>query len=62
MKLIVGHSRQSLTFGGYSPGSKFESLARAIERVAFGPVNALVKARANDVRVRQSQRRRPQRR
>jgi len=35
VKLLVGHSRQSLTYGLYSPGTSFELLREAIEKVDF---------------------------
>ncbi|MGW8311492.1 MAG: hypothetical protein ACWGNB_10575 [Thiogranum sp.] len=35
-KLIVGHSRTSQTFGGYSPGADMRVLQREANKVTFG--------------------------
>ena len=41
-KLLVGHSRQSLTYGLYSPGIEFEKLAAAVASISYGKVDAFV--------------------
>ncbi len=58
VKLLVGHSRPSLTFGRYSPGVAFESLTRAVARVTFGTLDSLVKAKSRSIEVSRSQSRR----
>jgi integrase len=43
--LLLGHARQSLTYGLYSPGPEFEALQVAMEKVTYGePVDSRVRA------------------
>ena len=39
-QLIVGHSRQSLTYGLYSPGVHFELLCEAVGKVSYDALEA----------------------
>lgn len=58
-KLIVGHSRQAdITYGLYSPGVKFDALKKAVEKVTYGDVDALVRKLAKSVEVTKRSRRR----
>jgi len=60
-KLLMGHARQSLTFGLYSPGPEFPVLLKAIRKVTYGqPVDALVARRASKVEITSISRRRQQ--
>jgi integrase len=59
-KLIVGHSRQAdITYGLYSPGVKFDALTKAVAKVTYGDVDALVKRLAKTVEVTKKSTRRP---
>jgi integrase len=64
-KLIVGHSRQSLTYGtagnGYSPGVGVDTLRREVAKVTFGAVDAYVQGIAGTVAVTLKARRRHRR-
>lgn len=42
---LVGHARQSLTYGLYSPGPDLETLRRAIAKVSHGPVDDAVSSK-----------------
>lgn len=48
-KLIVGHERESMTYGHYSRGLPIEELAKAIKRVGFGELDHAIKAKAGKV-------------
>lgn len=41
-KLLVGHARQSLTYGLYSPGVEFKQLAAAVAQISYGNVDTFV--------------------
>lgn len=58
VKLLVGHARQSMTFGRYSPGVEFEGLRKAVAKVTYGEADGVVKANGRGVEVRPSQGRR----
>lgn len=55
VKLLVGHSRPSLTYGRYSPGREFEGLRKEVAKVTFGETDGVVKANGRGVEVRPSQ-------
>lgn len=58
-ELLVGHARQSLTYGLYSPGPEFPKLAEEIRKVSYGkPADALVAKRAGDCKITNVSRRR----
>lgn len=50
-KLIVGHTRDSLTYGTYSPGPKFDALREAVAKVTFGKADALARALKGNAQV-----------
>jgi len=51
-KLLTGHSRQSLTYGLYSPGPEFPTLAAAIQKITYGDaVDAKVRALAKSIEI-----------
>ena len=51
-KLLMGHARQSLTFGLYSPGPEFPVLLREMRKVSYGAaVDALVEKLAKSVQI-----------
>jgi integrase len=61
-KLLVGHQRQSLTFGGYSPGVSQKLLHDAVEKVTYGKtVDALTGRIAKTFTLETQSRRRPRR-
>jgi integrase len=61
-QLLMGHARQSLTYGLYSPGPEFNSLVAAVAKVTYGPTaDALVASLAATAAVTQRSRRRPTR-
>jgi integrase len=51
VKLIVGHDRDDLTYGGYSPGVPLAELAKATAKATFGELDEYVKDAANGVKV-----------
>lgn len=58
-KLLTGHSRgDSLTYGHYSKGLPLAELAKAINKVTYGPADALVRRTAARVKVTVKSRRR----
>jgi integrase len=62
-KLLTGHARQSLTYGLYSPGPEFPTLAAAIAKVSFGPTaDTTVVSLAAKATITERSRRRPARR
>ena len=60
-KLLVGHSRQSLTYGLYSPGVEFEKLAAAVASITYGKVDAFVTSIGPQLTVKYSSRHRRRR-
>jgi integrase len=62
VKLLVGHSRPSLTYGRYSPGREFEGLKKEVAKVTFGETDGVVRADGRGVEVRPSQGKRHRRR
>jgi integrase len=63
-KLLVGHSRRSsLTYGdldtGYSPGLQLDALKKAIAKITYGPLDALVRKLSGTVKVTKKSARRP---
>jgi hypothetical protein len=60
VKLIVGHDREDLTYGGYSPGVSLPELTKAVSKVTYGALDAYIKGAASAVKVdaNKSQRRR----
>jgi integrase len=59
-KLLTGHARQSLTYGLYSPGPEFATLAAAIQKVSYGAASdTLVVSLAGKVTITERSRRRP---
>ena len=57
-KLLVGHARQSLTYGLYSPGVEFEQLAAAVQKISFGKVDALMASLGPSLVIKAGQRKR----
>ena len=50
--LLLGHARQSLTYGLYSPGPEFETLQAAMEKISYGAaVDTRVRALAGQTAV-----------
>jgi integrase len=60
-KLLVGHSRQSLTYGLYSPGVEFEKLAAAVASITYGKVDGFVSSIGSQLVVKYSSRHRRRR-
>jgi integrase len=60
-KLLVGHSRQSLTYGLYSPGVEFKKLADAVAAITYGKVDAFVRAIGGKLVIKYSSRHRRRR-
>jgi site-specific recombinase XerD len=58
VKLLVGHARQSLTFGTYSPGVQLDTLRQAVRKVSYGKLDALVKKLGRKVEIESKSRRR----
>jgi integrase len=58
VKLLVGHARQSLTFGTYSPGVQLNTLRDAVQKVSYGKLDALVKKLGSKVEIDSKSRRR----
>jgi integrase len=58
-KLIVGHARQSLTYGLYSPGVEFDLLKKETGKVSYGKADAQVRKLGKNVKVTMRSRRRP---
>jgi integrase len=58
-KLLTGHSRQSLTYGLYSPGPEFPSLETALHKIGYGDLtDKHVRELAKDIKVTEMMRRR----
>jgi integrase len=57
-KLLAGHKRTDLTYGGYSPGGSLELLDKAIRKVTYGDVDEFVKRTGPKVTVTKQSRRR----
>jgi integrase len=60
-KLLVGHTRESLTYGLYSPGVSAEILAAAMRRVSYGKVDTTVRRAGAKVELENKARRRRKR-
>lgn len=59
VKLLVGHSRANeMTYGRYSPGPKFEVMRKALLKVTYGEVDALVRRLGKQAEVTKKSRRR----
>jgi len=58
-KLLMGHARQSLTFGLYSPGPEFPVLLKEIRKVSYGAADEIVAKLAKSVEVTMKSARRP---
>jgi integrase len=48
-KLIVGHERESMTYGHYSRGLPMEELTKAVSRVGYGHLDLAIKKKASVV-------------
>jgi len=57
-KLLAGHKRTDLTYGGYSPGASLPMLEKAIRKVTYGSVDDLVRSKGGHVVVTVRSRRR----
>jgi integrase len=57
-KLLVGHARQSLTYGLYSPGIELKLLTEAVQSISYGKADALVRSLGSKLAVETKSRRR----
>jgi integrase len=57
-KLVIGHKREDITYGTYSPGPMFKVLQDAVAKVTFGALDAHVSGLAGSVQVTRKMRRR----
>lgn len=57
-KLLAGHQRTDLTYGGYSPGASLPILDKAIRKVTYGAVDDLVRSKGKQAAVTVRSRRR----
>ncbi|HUG98315.1 MAG TPA: DUF6538 domain-containing protein [Gammaproteobacteria bacterium] len=46
-KLLVGHSRQAMSYGTYSPGPGLPALQEAMKRVSFGEIDQIITRRTS---------------
>ena len=49
-QLIVGHHRESLTFGVYSRGVELKVLLGEVQKITFGPIDKLVASRITELK------------
>jgi integrase len=57
-KLLAGHKRSDLTYGGYSPGTSLPMLEKAVRKVTYGSVDGFIKRAGSEVAVSKRSRRR----